>query len=84
MRMVAVDATYFGRAPRLTRRVSRPASYNPATEPKGPVMRWSSSWMISSGGRDRVVMPKKAPVRSSQASRANLSIVPISRDGGRS
>ena len=46
-------------------------------------MRCSSSWMTSSGGREPVPTPNKAPVRSSHATRANLSMVPISSDGGR-
>ena len=82
MRMVAVEAMYLGRTPRRTSRVSSPASYSPATDPRGPVMRCSSSWMTSSGGREPVPAPKKAPVRSSHATRANLSMVPIRSDGG--
>ena len=32
---------------------SMAASYSPTMVPKGPEMRWSSSWMLSSGGSKR-------------------------------
>ena len=56
-------------------------SYIPATEPSGPDIKWSSSWIIRSG----FVNPSLSNMdiaSLSHESEANLSIVPISRVGG--
>ena len=55
-RTVAVDATTFGRDrfPCASSQVasrSTADSYSPTSEPSGPAIRCSSSWMIRSGGR---------------------------------
>src|SRR5438128_2667189 len=54
-RTVAVEATTLGltRSPPTIHEhiASTAVSYRPTNEPRGPLMRWSSSWMMRSGGR---------------------------------
>lgn len=78
-RMVAVEAMTFGRSERRSTAVS----YRPVSVPRGPEMRCSSSWTISSGGgvpseRSRL---KRAAVLSRQGMAANLSTVAITSVG---
>ena len=83
-RMVAVDAITLGKTPFCPQIASTAVSYKPTTVPKAPEIRCNSSWMMSSGVRLSEFIPKKAPIRPSQGSMANLSTVPNSNVGGAS
>jgi hypothetical protein len=59
------------------------ASNGAAKDPKGPEMRWSSSWIINEGGIELSLGPQKNTLAlSSHGNIANLSIVPRMIEGG--
>ena len=80
--IVAVDPIILALPLEFLQNSSIAISYKPIIEPSGPEIRWSSSWIIRSGGCFDVFVPNSAFVSVFFTIWANLSTVPIMSEGG--